>query len=179
MTPTRDRFGSCCATRRTVKWFGSWTPSIPPVCICRIPTSVRPTRPESRVPQRMGTWRPPGATPMRREWNIWAEPEDPTWKSPEFSRKKGRFSGKKREKRVRSTCWSSTSTWAKSVFTVKSRLRLWVIPNLASPPTSQGYSTPGPDWGMRWAALSTYGVTVMTLWGGGATSSRTPAYSSR
>ena len=39
----------------------------------------------------------------------------PNVKMPEFSRKKSRFSGKNRLKRVRFTCCWSTSTCAKSV----------------------------------------------------------------
>ena len=39
----------------------------------------------------------------------------PNWKMPEFSRKKSRFSGKSRLKRVRLTCCSSASTCEKSV----------------------------------------------------------------
>jgi hypothetical protein len=37
---------------------------------------------------------------------------------PRLSRKNSRFSGKERLKRVRFTCCSSTSTWAKSVLNV-------------------------------------------------------------
>ena len=54
---------------------------------------------------------------------------------PAPSRKKSRFSGKNRLKRVRFTCCSSTSTWAKSVLTVRSAVKFWVRPYLKSPPT--------------------------------------------
>ncbi len=60
----------------------------------------------------------------------------PKAKSPAFSRKKSRFSGKNRLKRVRLICCSSASTWAKSVLTVKSAVRFWVMPYFASMPTS-------------------------------------------
>ena len=53
---------------------------------------------------------------------------------PRPSRKKSRFSGKNRSKRVRLTCCSSTSTCEKSVLTVRSAVRLCVMPNFRSPP---------------------------------------------
>ena len=59
-------------------------------------------------------------------------------KVPCPSRKKSRFSGKNRLKRVRFTCCSSTSTCAKSVRTVKSAVRFGVMPYFASPPRCAG-----------------------------------------
>jgi hypothetical protein len=61
-------------------------------------------------------------------------------KLPRPSRKNSRFSGKKRLKRVRFTCCSSTSTCAKSVLYVASRVRLLVIPYFTSTPTSPSRS---------------------------------------
>ena len=57
-------------------------------------------------------------------------------KMPCPSRKNSRFSGKKRPNRVRLTCCSSTSTWAKSVLYVKSAVRFSVMPYFTSKPTS-------------------------------------------
>jgi len=59
--------------------------------------------------------RPSGPIPIRRLKNSSAVSGVPTAKVPAFSRKKVLFSGKKTLNRVRFTCWSSTSTWAKSV----------------------------------------------------------------
>ena len=60
----------------------------------------------------------------------------PNWNTPEFSRKKSRFSGKNRLKRVRFTCCSSASTCEKSVFTVKSHVSPDVTPYFTSKPAS-------------------------------------------
>ena len=60
----------------------------------------------------------------------------PKSKMPRPSRKKSRFSGNCRLKRVRFSCCSSTSTCAKSVFTVTSAVRFAVMPYFASSPTS-------------------------------------------
>ena len=66
---------------------------------------------------------PASPMPMRRlkKRSVWpgslnaAPPLLVTVKAPAFSRKNGRFSGKKSWNRSRLICWSSTSTWAKSV----------------------------------------------------------------
>ena len=79
---------------------------------------------------------PERPSPMRRLKKRSTSPGLPTEKKPAFSRKKGRFSGKNSANRSRFTCWSSTSTWAKSVFTVPSSARLGVRLNFRSPPTS-------------------------------------------
>ena len=74
--------------------------------------------------------------PIRRVKNrstAWGVPAE---KMPAFSRKKGRFSGKNSGKRVRLVRCSSTSTCAKSVLYVRSRVRLGVTPYLTSPPIS-------------------------------------------
>ena len=55
-------------------------------------------------------------------------------KMPRPSRKNSRFSGKNRLNRVRFTCCSSTSTWAKSVFQVRSAVRFRVMPYFTSTP---------------------------------------------
>jgi hypothetical protein len=73
---------------------------------------------------------------MRREWKRRSFEPRLTSKMPLRSWKNRRCSGKKREKRVRFTCWSSASTWAKSVFAVRSRLRFRVMAYFRSPPTS-------------------------------------------
>ena len=82
----------------------------------------RPALPARRPPPTIGIGWPESERPMRRlkkrsvstvvEVKV---PPVPILKKPAFSRKKSRFSGKKRLKRVRLTCCSSTSTWAKSV----------------------------------------------------------------
>jgi hypothetical protein len=90
----------------------------------------------------MGTSCPP-ESPIRRLKKSSAERLAPTEKVPAFSRKKARFSGKKSEKRVRLTCWSSTSACAKSVLTVRSSVRLWLRPIFASPPTFAPNSASG------------------------------------
>src|ERR1044072_8886395 len=58
----------------------------------------------------------------------------PKLNMPWPSRKKSRFSGNCRLKRVRLTCCRSSSTCAKSVFTVASAIRLRVRPYLKSNP---------------------------------------------
>ena len=96
---------------------------------------------------------------MRRLKNSSTSPGLPTVNSPAFSRKKGRFSGKNRLKRSRFTCWSSTSTCAKSVFTVPSRARLGVTVYFTSPPTSPS-RVPSTGLGPDASALaSAYGMT--------------------
>ena len=65
---------------------------------------------------------------------------------PRPSRKNSRFSGKNRLNRVRFTCCSSTSTWAKSVFQVRSAVRFWVMPYFTSrPPSPSRELTVGVD----------------------------------
>ena len=67
----------------------------------------------------------------------WPAPASPPKENtPWFSRKNSRFSGKKSENRVRLICCSSASTWAKSVFTVRSATRLSVTPYFTSSPIS-------------------------------------------
>ena len=99
-----------------------WSPmSAAPVPTPRTPKFHSPSRPVRRAPRSIGTVAPP-SSPMRREkkafiragsqGTLWGGPNS---KMPAFSRKKSRFSGKKRENRVRFTCRSSTSTSAKSV----------------------------------------------------------------
>ena len=106
--------------------------------------TVSETLPDNRAPPTMGMARPSGAMPMRRLKNssVWlgslkaAPPLLATVKAPAFSRKKGRFSGKNRLNRSRFICCWSTSTWAKSVLTVRSRAMPDVTPYLRSPPMS-------------------------------------------
>ena len=86
--------------------------SFSPICGCR-------TAPASRLRRR-----PRNALAARA----------PEREHPLFSRKNSRFSGKYRLKRVRFTCCSSASTWAKSVLTVKSATRLSVSPYFTSMP---------------------------------------------
>ena len=99
-----------------------------------IPTRIPASRPVSLAPARIGTSLPPDR-PIRLGKKSSADRDAPTVNVPAFSRKNARFSGKKSGKRVRFTCWSSTSTWAKSVLTVRSSARPWVSPIFASPPT--------------------------------------------
>jgi hypothetical protein len=70
----------------------------------------------------IGTGRPVVDSPMRREKNRSVATgvelnvlPVPMLNDAAFSRKKSRFSGNSRPKRVRFTCCSSASTWAKSV----------------------------------------------------------------
>ncbi len=86
---------------------------------------------------------------------------EPKSKMPAFSRKNSRFSGKNRLKRVRSICSSSASTWAKSVFTVRSSTRPEASPSLASAPTSPSKSTSPVRGATQSCAVSprTYGFT--------------------
>ena len=105
---------------------------------------MRPTLPVSLPPARTGTTSPVsrpirrlknrnGVSPLPAARPALARPANANVPAP--SRKKSRFSGKNRLKRVRFTCCSSTSTCAKSVFTVRSAVRFWVSPYLMSPPT--------------------------------------------
>ncbi len=122
-----------------------------------------PIFPLIRAPARIGMGRPFAERPMRRVKKRSTSWGAPNWKVCAFSRKNGRFSGKNRGNRVRLTCCSSDSTWAKSVFTVKSAVMLGVTPHFTSTPTS--------NWFLRWstrARLSSsvrpapYGVTLMS-----------------
>ena len=74
-----------------------------------------------------------GVSPLPAARPALARPANANVPAP--SRKKSRFSGKNRLKRVRFTCCSSTSTCAKSVLTVRSAVRFWVMPYFTSPPT--------------------------------------------
>ena len=104
------------------------------------PSVCDPARPVKRAPANTGT-APSSATPMRLEKNnrngggsqLFRQPIS---KMPAFSRKKSRLSGKKRSKRVRFTCSSSTSTCAKSVLSVASNSRPGRISNFTSSPRS-------------------------------------------
>ena len=107
------------------------TPSTASVCMLIMPT-VRSsvTLPERRAPAWIGICVPASLIPIRRlknssVWPSWRPLADWlfTVKMPAFSRKNGRFSGKNRLKRSRLICWSSTSTCAKSVLNVPSRVR--------------------------------------------------------
>jgi hypothetical protein len=96
---------------------------------------LAPDFPVRRAPPMIGTGNPFSDRPMRRLKNRSVctgadvnEAPVPIVKRFEFSRKKSRFSGKKSPKRVRFTCCSSTSTCAKSVLTVTSRLSPAVTP---------------------------------------------------
>jgi hypothetical protein len=88
-----------------------------------------------------------------------APPISPT-RFPEDPRKKGRFSGKRRLKRSRLIWISSTSTWAKSVLTVTSRVRLGVTLYLRSPPISPSRMVPSAVVKSRWTSPSTYGAIL-------------------
>jgi hypothetical protein len=109
---------------------------------------------------------------MRREWNSVKSRSDepmrtlrsvtsPNVKVPAFSRKKSRFSGKNREKRVRFTRSWSTSTWEKSVRNVASAVMRGVMPHLRSNPPSTPES-PAPRLVRDPDALEAdaYGFTV-------------------
>ena len=117
------------------------------------PTDQPPTRPVRRVPASSGIASPVGDRPICRLKKkimsceaFWRPPPappppppvlpEPNWNTPEFSRKKSRFSGKNRLKRVRLTCCSSASTCEKSVLTVKSHVRPDVTPYFTSKPAS-------------------------------------------
>jgi hypothetical protein len=123
-------------TRATPKLFPGATRDTAFVCMSMSPTFHPRTFPEMRAPATIGICSPVLAMPMRREKKRSTSPLFPAVKRPAFSRKKGRFSGKNNEKRSRFTCWSSTSTCAKSVFTVASRVSEGVMEYFRSPPTS-------------------------------------------
>ena len=115
--------------------FSDGESAVAAVCMSSAPTSHCPTRPTTRAPPRMGTcW--PLTIPIRREWNSRSRPPREKSKMSDRSWKNWRFSGKKRLNRVRLTCWSSASTCAKSVLTVRSSVRLLARPYLASRPIS-------------------------------------------
>jgi hypothetical protein len=86
----------------------------------------------------MGTGLPRVSMPMRRVKKRSTACGVPAEKTPAFSRKNGRFSGKKSGKRVRLVRCSSTSTCAKSVLYVRSSVRLGVSPYFTSAPNSPG-----------------------------------------
>jgi hypothetical protein len=98
------------------------------------------------------------------------------------SRKKSRFSGKEISKRVRFTCCSSASTWAKSVLTVKSANRLSLTPSFTSSPASACVSLETTGFASR--SVSTleipYGLTSSVRPTAGASSpTRTPQRETR
>src|SRR5205085_4083272 len=94
----------------------------------------------------------------------------PKVNSPWFSRKKSRFSGKNRLKRVRFTCCSSASTCAKSVLYVRSAVMFCVMLYFASTPKSPLGSL--ASFGTALLSVVTspfrYGFTSRLCEGGGA-----------
>ena len=152
-------------TRATVKLLPK-SAAASSVCMLSSPMLVGPARPESRAPAMIGISSPFSPIPMRRLKNTSASPELPTAKSPAFSRKNGRFSGKNRLKRSRFTCCSSTSTWAKSVLTVASSVRLGVTLYLASRPTSPKNFVSRLDAPRCLASPSVYGMSARFRWTG-------------
>src|SRR4029079_3294529 len=88
------------------------------------------------------------------------------------SRKKSRFSGKNRLKRVRFTCCSSISTWAKSVLTVRSSVMLLVRPYFASMPMSLSilFDVGGDATRLVVRFETPYGFSSIMRDGGGASS---------
>src|SRR5213592_578928 len=135
MTPMRERAASSRCSRTTEYAIAACVVARS-VKICSAPTVKSPTRPVTRPPPRIETGWPRVSMPMRRVKNRSTACGVPAEKMPAFSRKNGRFSGKKSGKRVRLVRCSSTSTCAKSVLYVRSSVRLGVTPNLSSPPTS-------------------------------------------
>ncbi len=110
-------------------------------------------RPDRRAPPPIGRGSRVSESPILREWKslkfCGPEPDlkvrpasSAKVKMPSFSRKKSRFSGKKRENRVRLICSSSTSTWEKSVRAVRSRTSRGVTAHFASSPTSYSRTAP-------------------------------------
>ncbi len=164
--PTRDRpqFRLNLATAK----FSAAVPIASSVCTVITAKSFRPTFPVNRAPPMIGTLSPLSVRPMRRlkkssayRLNGFA---DPTRNFPEFSRKKSRFSGKKRAKRVRFTCSSSTSACAKSVLTVRSRFKPEESPYFMSSPTSCCQSLLcSPDASVLLPPAVTNGVTLRSI----------------
>ena len=118
-------------------------PATEPVRTANKPKLVPPARPLTLAPTRNGTSRP-ATSPIRREKkgiSARLEPR-PNSKMSDPSRKKARFSGKKRGKRVRFVCRTSTSVSAKSVLTVNDAIApaptSCVTSRLASPLLLQG-----------------------------------------
>ena len=152
MKPTVLRFRTSRFSRRTEKSVaGAPAASPAPVRMASAPTPKSPSLPVTRPPPRMGTAWPPaipiwrlkkstgvllGGPKLRVDPEGGARDAVPKLKIPCPSRKNSRFSGKKRLKRVRLICWASASTWAKSVFQVRSAVSPLVIPTLASTPKS-------------------------------------------
>ena len=126
--------------RRTTEKF--WAGSVPasPVWMFIRPRLVRPWRPDRRAPARIGTGWPAGDKPIRRVNATSTSRGMPNSKACCPSRKNWRFSGKNSEKRVMLTCWTSTSSCAKSVFTEKSAVSPDVTPHLMSTPVSRRLS---------------------------------------
>ena len=137
-TPTLERLARSCRMRPTVKFCrGVPAASTAAVCMFRNPTFVSlPTLPDNRPPPTIGICSPAAPRPIRRLKNTSTAPDCPTENRPAFSRKKGRFSGKNSVKRSRLICSSSTSTCAKSVRYVASRVRLGVMLYFRSAPQS-------------------------------------------
>ena len=147
--------------RSTVKFAGStFARGSSPVCTLIAPKVTLPAFPFTRLPTRNGITRD-RSRPMRRVKKRYGVSPAPA-PTPELarpananvprpSRKKSRFSGKNRSKRVRLTCCSSTSTCEKSVLTVRSAVRLCVMPNFRSPPMR------------RVGSLDSTGVTVRSV----------------
>src|SRR6266446_8142291 len=123
----------------------------------------------------MGTGCPRVSMPMRRVKKRSTACGVPAEKMPAFSRKKGRFSGKNNGKRVRFVRCSSTSTCAKSVLYVRSRVKLGVTPYLISPPTSLRLFASGSTAKLRSTPVSAYGVAVRTRRAGTRTPVSVPA----
>jgi hypothetical protein len=149
------------------------------VCMSSRPTFHAPTLPETRPPPRIGMGRPVGEMPIARLKKRSTSPGLPTAKKPAFSRKNGRFSGKNRLNRSRFTCWSSTSTCAKSVLTVASSVRLGVRLYLRSPPTSPSQLVFAGFSPLVTTLPSTYGISFRLRNTGTAMSSTLPASEAR
>ena len=135
------------AEHREVRRVDVRTSASSPVCDVQRADGELPALPVSRPPAWIGIDAAP-SRPMRRLKNSYgvspiagaerrlAAPGERE-RSPGPSRKKSRFSGKNRLKRVRFTCCSSTSTCAKSVLSVKSAVRFCVTPYFASTPSAR------------------------------------------
>ena len=172
--PTLDRSPRLRLSRKTLCWVAA-AADVPSAAVASVPTVSRPrfqapARPVRRAPTSMGT-SSPRSRPMRLEKKAFISggcmppgAGGPNSKMPAFSRKNSRFSGKKREKRVRLTCCWSTSTWAKSVLYVRSSVNDLVSPHFRSIPPSMSSSVPlvGAR-GSSAAEASTKGLTSSRL----------------
>ena len=136
-----ERLGRSRRRRATEKLLAVFTVSPTcSVCMFRNPTVIESvTLPDIRAPPMIGICAP-SWMPMRRLKNSSVCPRFrpldwfATEKAPAFSRKNGRFSGKKRLNRSRLICCWSTSTCAKSVLHVPSRVSPGVTLYLRSAP---------------------------------------------